>query len=112
MPVEWVTPTNGGWYTLHSLDLAHSHFDNFHGVYIIFKDTETVDVGIGEIRRRLSAHRKQFENRNDYNILKVIWGRVPTDSQGGVENYLRQQLNPTAGQRFSDDPPITVNLPW
>ena len=37
MPVEWITPTNGGWYTLHSLDLAHSHFDNFHGVYIIFK---------------------------------------------------------------------------
>ena len=112
MQVAWNRPSNGGWYALNSLDLANSHFNNLHGVYVIFTNTYTVDVGIGEIGRRLVAHRKQFENRPDYMNLKVTWGRVPTGSQGGVENYLRQQLNPTAGQRFSDDPPIAVNLPW
>ena len=44
--------------------------------------------------------------------LKVTWAQVRTGYQGGVENYLRQQLKPTAGQRFSKDPPIPVNLPY
>ena len=94
------------------MDLKHSHFDKFEGVYVIFTNIETVDVGIGNIRSRLSSHRTQFEHRYDYNKLRVRWAEVESNFQGGVENYLAALLKPTSGRRFSDDPPIKVNLPW
>ena len=76
MQVTWNRLHNGGWYALNSLNLANSHFNNLHGVYVIFTNTYTVDVGLGEIRTRLGAHRKQFENRPDYMNLKVTWAWV------------------------------------
>ena len=112
MQVQWSAPSNGGWYNLNTVNLESKYFNNRHGVYVIFTNIYTVDVGLGEIGSRLIAHRRQFENRDDYMKLKVTWASVSTGYQGGVENYLRQQLNPRAGQRFSNDPPIPVNLPW
>ena len=112
MQVKWLKLSNGDWYSLKSVNLEDSHFDDLEGVYVIFSNIETVDIGIGNIRSRLYAHRTQFENRDDYNKLGVTWAKVHTTSQGGVENYLADMLNPTVGERFSNDPPITVNLPW
>lgn len=111
MQVEWINPSNGGVYFLHSVDLTHNHFDNLEGVYVIFNNAETLDVGIGNIRSRLYAHRTQFENRYDYKELRVRWAAVASNFQGGVENYLAGKLKPTVGERFSNDPPIVVNLP-
>ena len=112
MQVQWINPSNGGFYLLHAVDLEHSHFDNLQGVYVIFNNVETLDVGIGNIRSRLYAHRTQFEHRDDYKELRVRWAAVAPNSQGGVENYLADKLNLTVGQRFSNNPPIEVNLPW
>ena len=115
MNVNWQT-YNGNWYSLELVDLASNHFNKLSGVYIIFTNLHTffhtLDVGLGDIRTRLQDHRRQFQNRNDYGNIKVTWAHVPANSQGGVENYLRQQLEPSTGQRFSNDPPIPVNLPW
>ena len=121
MNLKWSKKDQGNWYGLYSLPLNDKYFDNLHGVYVIFTALQTtdsgvaVDVGLGEIRERLEDHRRQFEKGPDYMNLKVTWAEVPKDSQGGVENYLRQQLKPCMegqGGRFSNDPPIVVNLPW
>ena len=112
MQVEWINSPNGGWYWLSTVDLEDSHFDALEGVYVIFNNVETVDIGIGNIRSRLYAHRRQFQHRDDYSQLRVRWAAVAPTFQGGVENYLADRLNPTVGERFSNDPPITVNLPW
>lgn len=118
MNLKWSKKDQGNWYGLYSFSLDDKCFDNLHGVYVIFTVLQTtdsgvaVDVGLGEIRRRLEVHRREFENTPDYMSLKVTWAEVPKDSQGGVENYLRQQLKLSMEKRFSDDPPIVVNLPW
>ena len=112
MQVEWINPSNGDYYLLSSVDLTHSHFDDLQGVYVIYTNVVTADIGIGDIRDRLYAHRRQFQYRDDYNKLRVRWAEVAPSSQGGVENYLAECLKPTSGRRFSNDPPIPVNLPW
>ena len=123
MNLKWSKRDQGNWYSLYLLSsdddyLNDDCFDNLHGVYVIFTALQTtdggvaIDVGLGEIRMRLKCHRREFEGGPDYMNLKVTWAEVPADSQGGVENYLRQELKPSMGERFSDDPPIVVNLPW
>ena len=123
MNLKWSKTDLGNWYGLYDDNGLYDDksFDNLHGVYVIFRALQTtdggvvVDVGCGEIRRRLEDHRQQFKNSLDPMNLKVTWAEVPKDSQGGVENYLRQQLKPSIkerGGRFSNDPPIVVNLPW
>ncbi len=86
------------------------------GVYIIWcSGDRVVRVGQGDIRERLSEHRR------DNNILRhrsrgqllVSWASV-SDSclRGKVERYLGDALDPIEGGRFPDVTPTQVNLPW
>ncbi|MHA1329889.1 MAG: hypothetical protein ACTSR2_02315 [Candidatus Hodarchaeales archaeon] len=106
------------WCGLFGVDLAHSHFDEMEGVYIIWywqneNVPVTVRVGQGVIRDRLAQHRNDPEilANKQYNLF-VTWARVAQSQRDGVERYLGETLKPKVGSRLPDIPPIEVNLPW
>jgi len=86
---------------------------NASGILLIWSgSTEHVMyIGQGGIAKNLKWAR-QFEpivgNRN----LLVTWATVSEDHQGGVRNYLAEQLPPVHRDRPTSDAPIAVNLPW
>ena len=112
MIVNWIKPSNGGSYLLSTVDLSHKHFDNLEGVYIIYSGATVIYVGRGEITERLGEHRRNFRQRSDYKTLKVIWASVSEADQGDVEHYLAHTYNPVVGKHRSENPSISVNLPW
>ena len=113
MNLTWGTcGDNGSWCGFLSVNLAHPHFDAKEGVYIIWqKKGPIIRVGQGNIRERLSDHRRD-QTIIAYDNLLVTWASVPTQSHDGVERYLANQLNPRVGDAFPNTTPIEVNLPW
>lgn len=104
---------NGSWCGFLTVNLAHPHFDNKEGVYIIWQGKGAIiRVGQGVIRDRLSEHRKDT-TISAYNNLFVTWASVPSQYRDGVERYLANRLNPVVGERFPKvTAPSEVNLPW
>ena len=61
MNLFWLKCENNAWCSLRDVDLSHSYYDNFVGIYIIwywdnFGNPVTVKVGQGNLRERLTAH--------------------------------------------------------
>lgn len=105
------------WCKLNFVQLAHAHFDNLEGVYIIWHgppNPATVYVGRGMIRERLEAHRKDERIQKPYAEMGLFatWAAVPAQSRGGVEAFLKNCLKPEVNEQGSTDAPIPVNLPW
>ena len=104
------------WCPLNTVNLPHPHFDNMHGVYIIWHggtNPKTVYVGKGEIRGRLTAHRNNPEIQRFADIgLYVTWARLAENQCDGVESYLISKLNPIVNDQHPSADPVEVNLPW
>lgn len=103
---------NGSWCGFLAVNLAHSYFDGKEGVYIIWQGKgPIIKVGQGNLRDRLSAHRREQEIIVFDNLF-VTWAVVPAQNRDGVECYLANRLNPRIGRVFPNVVPIEVNLPW
>lgn len=92
------------------------------GAYVIWSENAdgtgktTVHVGQGKpIAECLKRHREEVKiTRHGGNgrVLRATWARVRKEERGGVEHYLADTLRPLEGDRWSDDTPVPVNLPW
>ena len=63
----------------------------------------------------LARHRDEVavtRHQRSGRVLRVTWAEVKKEHRGGVEHFLAQVLQPLEGDRWSDDDPIQVNLPW
>lgn len=116
MTLFWNKCTGEVWCKLTTVNLAHDHFNEMSGVYIIWhggSNAATVRVGQGYIRDRLNAHRNDPKVQNYKNLtLYVTWASVTESQRDGVEAYLWQRLSPKVGERTPNSTPIEVNLPW
>ena len=116
LTVVWNKCNGDVWCNLIKLNLAHEHFDDMEGVYIIWhggQNPATVCVGQGFIRDRLAEHRQDPEIlAYEQYTLYATWARVAANQRDGVERYLAETLKPKVGSRFPDVNPIAVNLPW
>jgi hypothetical protein len=116
MQLDWNNCEGDEWCPLNTVNLAHSHFADMEGVYIIWHSGETpatVRVGQGVIKDRIAAHRNDSEVQAFVNLeLYVTWASVSQASLDGIEAYLAERLNPKVGERFPDREHIEVNLPW
>jgi hypothetical protein len=115
--VNWVKCQGEVWCPLSTVNLDHAHFDNMHGVYIIWhggSSSATVYVGKGFIRDRIASHRTDPEIQAFAALgLYVTWASVPEGSIDGVVSYLEQRLLPKATEINPHAPPsIEINLPW
>jgi hypothetical protein len=116
MNVTWLKTgqDNNGWYHFQTVDLAHAHFNNLSGVYIVWQPNgRVVRVGQGQIRDRLTSHRTcPNVAEHDTGNLHVTWAAVPAAQLDAVERFLGDKLSPLVAERFPDVQPIPVNLPW
>lgn len=116
MQLNWIKCQGDVWCKLDTVNLGHSHFENMHGVYIIWhggNPAHTVRIGKGYIRDRLQSHRNDPEVQAYAHLgLYVTWASVPGQFQEGVEVYLGKRLTPKVGERFPQAIPTEVNLPW
>ena len=113
--VKWNKCTDEYWCKLESVNLKDKHFDNRHGVYVIWygRNPVTVYVGHGYIKDRISAH------RTDSSVLKyadlglyVTWAFIAGESCAGVEKFIATKLKPKEGDAFRKADSVEVNLPW
>lgn len=86
------------------------------GVYIIWCSGDRVArVGQGDIRERLSEHRRNnniLRHRSRGQLL-VSWASVSDPRlREKMERYLGDTLDPLEGEQFPDVVPMQVNLPW
>ena len=88
------------------------------GVYVIFRSDRTVvRVGVGYIKKRVTAHRnseqiKSYAKKDE--PLLVTWalaGHLTRDQLKAIERYLDDQLGPKVC-RYPDVQPQAVNLPF
>ena len=87
------------------------------GVYVIWYGEQvprTVRVGSGDVRDRLSKHRRDMEiiqYRQEGNLF-VTWSAVFDEGlRLGIERYLADSLRPLTGEANYYVEAITVNLP-
>ena len=116
MNLKWIKCTGEAWCKLSTVNLAHSHFNQMYGVYIIWHGgpkPATAYIGRGIIRNRLSFHRNDPKVQEFSSlVLYVTWAAVPEENAASVENYLANRLNPKVQVERSIATPTTVNLPW
>lgn len=113
LKLNWIKSTEARWLPLLTFNIEA--MSNWSGVYTIWHmepNSRYVRIGQGNIRDRLSEHRKDpdvlaYESKGLY----VTWALVPANQQNGVEAFLASKLNPLVGERFPDVPHIPVNLP-
>lgn len=114
--VSWMKCIGDVWCKLEAVNLAHEHFDNAEGVYVIWhggRKPETVYVGQGVIRDRLDAHRTDHQIQKYAEMdLYVTWAKVEKASRDGVETYLAGNLKPKEGTAHPNVHPIPTNSPW
>jgi hypothetical protein len=116
MQVNWVKCQGDVWCKLNFVNLDHEHFNDMHGVYIIWHGgpaPAVVYVGQGDIKQRLAMHRQnpaiqRFESLGLY----VTWATVEQRFREGVEAYLAHMWKPKVGDRHPAAAAIEVNLPW
>ena len=118
MNLFWLKCENNAWCSLREVDLSHSYYDNFVGIYIIWYwdnlgNAVTVKVGQGNLRERLTAHNtdpriQQYAHLN----LLVTWTDTLSYLRDGVEVYLGKVLKPRVGSLFPNAKPIPVSLPF
>lgn len=114
MRLEWIKCQNDQWCAFEFVDLSNV---NTFGVYVIWhagsSRPNTVRVGQGDIRERLTDHRSDPEILfyRSFGSLLVTWATTDFAPINGIERYLADQLNPLSGIRHPDVAPIPVNLP-
>jgi len=117
MDLFWNKCQGDVWCRLSTVNLAHSHFDNMVGVYIIWHggpQPATVKVGRGNIRdelqaQRIDAHVQAFANLG----LFVTWASVPEQQAAGVQVFLVQKLNPKVPvDNAAPAAPVSATVPW
>jgi len=116
LALHWHRCKGDVWGGLSRVDLAHPHFTDREGVYVIWSSNggRCVRVGQGNIRKRLTEHRADPEialHRPVRGELLVTWADVDSWHRNGVERFLGEELSPLVGNRFPDAPRIEVNLP-
>lgn len=113
LSLSWIKCQNDQWCGLESVTLES--IGDVSGVYLIWHGGQTsrwVRVGQGNIKDRLSAHRKDPEIlAYRSHGLYVTWANVHASQQDGVEAYLASACSPLVGERFPGRTPIEVNLP-
>ncbi len=116
MQLNWIKCQGEVWCSLNNVNLAHAHFDNMAGVYIIWHggpNASTVYVGQGNIRDRLTQHRSNPQIQYFKSLgLYVTWASVPESYRNPIEKYISDRLHPKVGELHPDVLPIEVNLPW
>ena len=117
MTLKWIQCQGDVWCKLSTVKLQHEHFDNLHGVYIIWhggNNAATVYVGKGNIRERLTQHRSNpsIQNYEQLGPLYVTWAAVPNNLCDGVERFLIDTLHPKVNEQIPIVTPIPVNKPW
>ena len=113
MTLTWNKCVGGIWCPLETVNLEG--IGDASGVYVIWHGGQTprwVRVGQGNIKERLSAHRRDSEilAYRQHGLL-VTWAVVPANEQDGIEAYLYAQCKPLVGERRPGRDPISVNLP-
>lgn len=116
MKLYWLKCAGDQWCRLLNVNLAHEHFDGLEGVYIIWHgapNPAVVYVGQGNIRDRLSEHRKNpailtYKGQELY----VTWAKVDAPYRNGIEKFLADLWKPKIGVSHPDATPIEVNSPW
>ena len=112
LTVYWVTCEDNRWCSLERVDLSSVQTS---GVYAIWHGgiaPRYVRIGSGDIRQRLSEHRRNPEIMAFAAPgLFVTWASVHPNQQPGVEAFLAKACNPILGERFPCRIPIPVNLP-
>jgi hypothetical protein len=115
----YLKDNNNHYYELNRVDLSHTDYDEFKGVYIIWyitaSNTSTmVYVGQGNIRERIAAHRldSRIQNYSNYTLF-VTWAQVYLEPDRlGIEKYLHDKFNPLEGEPPPGVNPIRANTPW
>ena len=114
MLLEWIKCQNNQWCAFEFVDLSNV---NAFGVYVIWhaspSQRNTVRVGQGNIRERLTAHRSdpQILSYRSHGPLLATWATTDSISAAGIERFLAEQLNPLVGHRYPNVSPIPVNMP-
>ena len=116
MQLSWTRCQGNVWCKLNFVNLYHEHFNDMHGVYIIWHGgatPEVVYVGKGNIKERLAKHRIDSEiQQYEHLDLYVTWATVHERYQDGVEAYLANTWCPKVGPNHPQAVPIAVNSPW
>ena len=117
MQLNWMKCQGDVWCKLDTVNLNNEHFNNRHGVYIIWHggtNPAVVYVGRGNIRERLTAHRNNPAiQRHKHLDLYVTWATVPKGARIGVEAYLIDIWSPKENTKPSQTVArIEVNSPW
>jgi hypothetical protein len=116
MQLSWNKCQGDVWCSLATVNLAHVHFNQMEGVYIIWHGgpkAATVYVGQGNVRQRLTEHRNDPQIQAFSSLgLFVTWAAVPAAQRNGVEAYLARKLAPRVGELHPTAPQIEANLPW
>jgi hypothetical protein len=115
--VQWEKCRTGGWCHLSELDLAHNHFDDMEGVYLIWYEAENpvcLRVGQGFIRDCLvqELYDQDIQAQRQRQELFVTWARVGPRFCDSVAKYIIEALEPKLECTCPDTKPIEVNLPW
>lgn len=112
LQLSWQKCVGDKWGSFLNVDLAHIHFNNMEGVYVIWQGGgPVIRVGQGFVRDRLADHRTN-QVITSHGNLYVTWASVPTSYRDGVERYLANVLRPIVGSAFPNTEPIPVTLPW
>ena len=117
MQLNWIKCEGDVWCKLNSVNLDHEHFNNRHGVYIIWHggmEPAVVYVGQGNIKERLAVHRNNPDIQQYKHLdLYVTWATVSEESRIGVEAYLIDMWNPKENANSPQTVHrIEVNSPW
>lgn len=116
MQLNWMRCHGDVWCKLNAVNLDHEHFNNRHGVYIIWHGGDepwVVYISQGNIKKRIEVHRKDPEiQKFEYLGLYVTWATVPEENRKGVEAYLAHKWEPKVGTNHPQAPLIEVNSPW
>ena len=109
---RWAKAEANIWFSLSSVNLDDLRF---YGVYVIWHEGDpgrVVYVGQGNIRDRLTFHRRNPEVQKFAKLgaLRVMWAAVPAHQVDGVERYLAEYLKPLIANVRPDAAPIAVKL--
>jgi hypothetical protein len=116
MHVDWTKCQGGVWCNFLTVNMDHSYFDKFSGVYIVWRgnpNPATVYVGTGVVRDRvklLRADTRILQYRS-YGLF-VTTASVVTTMQAGVQAYLISTLKPLVQDQLPAVELMQVNLPW
>jgi len=122
LKVSWAACGNDGHWCDFLLVKLDSDSLSKGGVYVIWSENAdgsgktAVYIGQGKPAAEcLARHRDEVKiarHGTNGRVLRATWAKVSKQERGGMEHYLADTLRPLEGDRWSDDTPVPVNLPW